>query len=263
MTDPSTPYYGLDAPAVVRNLFLAGGACLALALAGQLHLVPATVRWAPGAGFALQFSPLYLGLWAGLSLTLTGMLMVWSSRVGKLRRRDQLLNQLTWTGDEQVLDVGCGRGLLLIGAAKRLTAGRAIGVDIWRSEDLSGNAAEATLANARAEGVADRVQVDTADMRHLPYSDRSFDLVLSSAAIHNLDASADRDLAIQEIARVLKPGGVSLIDDIRHFAQYRDVFAANHCPLVRRLDQRMVSLFWTLLTWGSLRPGTLLVRKAT
>jgi ubiquinone/menaquinone biosynthesis C-methylase UbiE len=221
------------------------------------------VRWAPGPRFALQFSPLYLGLGVGVSLTLTGLVMVWSSRVGKIRRREHLMNQLEWTGNERVLDVGCGRGLFLIAAAKRLKRGRATGIDIWRSEDLSGNRAEATLANARAEGVADRVQVETADMRHLPYPPETFDLVLSSVAIHNLELSTDRDLAITEIARVLKPGGFCLIDDVRHYGQYRDVFVANRCHLVRRLDNRVVSLFWILLTWGSLRPGTLLVRKAT
>jgi len=38
-----------------------------------------------------------------------------------------------------VLDVGCGRGLLLIGAARRLTTGKAVGVDIWQAEDRVGN----------------------------------------------------------------------------------------------------------------------------
>ena len=47
---------------------------------------------------------------------LTSAVMVWSSRVGKLKLRDTLLDGLTWRGDENVLDVGCGRGLLLIGA---------------------------------------------------------------------------------------------------------------------------------------------------
>ncbi len=60
-----------------------------------------------------------------------------SSRVGKLRVRDSLMGSLHWTGEEQVLDVGCGSGFALIGAAKRLTTGHATGVDIWSAEDLS------------------------------------------------------------------------------------------------------------------------------
>ncbi len=57
--------------------------------------------------------------------------MVWSSRVAKLKLRDRLLDSLALKGDEKILDVGCGRGLLLIGAAKRLKTGKATGIDVW------------------------------------------------------------------------------------------------------------------------------------
>src|SRR5262249_36864651 len=40
-----------------------------------------------------------------------------------------------------VVDVGCGRGLLRIGAALWLSSGTAVGVDIWNWVDLSGNRA--------------------------------------------------------------------------------------------------------------------------
>jgi predicted RNA methylase len=46
------------------------------------------------------------------------LLLLWSSLFGKFRARDALLNAVPWRGDEQVLDVGCGHGLMLIGAAK-------------------------------------------------------------------------------------------------------------------------------------------------
>src|SRR5262249_35100229 len=132
------------------------------------------------------------------------------------RERERLLDNIRWTGAERVLDVGCGRGLMLIGAAKRLTTGNAVGVDIWQAQDLSCNKPEATLENARVEGVSDRVEVRTADMRQLPFPEDSFDVVVSCAAIHNLYEASDRAEAIGEIARVLKPGGRAVIDDIRH-----------------------------------------------
>jgi ubiquinone/menaquinone biosynthesis C-methylase UbiE len=187
--------------------------------------------------------------------------MVWSSRVGKVRERERLLDALPWTGAESVLDVGCGRGLMLIGAAKRLKSGRAVGVDIWQAEDLSGNRPDATLENARLEGVADRVEVKTADMRKLPFEAAAFDAVVSSKAIHNVYSAAGRAEAIREIARVLKPGGRALIDDIRHGSEYAAELARAGCGDVRRLDSRAGSAFLALVTFGSLRPATLLARK--
>lgn len=250
------PDYGLDAPGVVRNLLLAGGLGLAVAAAVRLGAIPPVLKLGP-VGLELSGT----GLGAGLTLTLTGFWMIYTSRIGKLRRRERLLNQLAWSGRERVLDVGCGRGLLMIAAARRLTTGQAVGIDLWRSEDLSGNRPEATLANAALEGVADRVKVETGDMRKLPFADASFDMVVSSYAIHNIEDVAGRAEAIAEISRVLRPGGYALIDDIRHFEQYRSVFASHGVALVRRIDNRLNSLFWTLLTFGSLRPGTMVVRR--
>ena len=109
---------------------------------------------------------------------------------------------------------------MLVGAAKRLTTGSATGIDIWQAEDLSGNRPEATLENARREGVADRIEIQTADMREIPFPDATFDAVVSCSAIHNLYAAPDRAKAIREIARVLKPGGQAVIDDIRHGREY-------------------------------------------
>jgi ubiquinone/menaquinone biosynthesis C-methylase UbiE len=203
---------------------------------------------------------------AGLSLALgcggMGAWMLWSSKVGKLRERETLLNHLAWTGRERVLDVGCGRGLMLIGAAKRLTTGRATGIDIWQQEDLSGNSTEATQRNAACEGVADRVELQTADMRTLPFGDATFDVVVSKAAIHNIYAAEGRAQAIAEIVRVLKPGGHALIDDIRHHGEYLAAFAAHGCPDARELSSPAMRALLFLLTFGSLRPAVLLVTKS-
>ncbi|MEP6764096.1 MAG: class I SAM-dependent methyltransferase [Gemmatimonadaceae bacterium] len=257
----SKPNYGLDAPAVVRNLLLAGSAGLILAAAIGLGIVPGAIEWTGSDGTHNAIGLLGFGLGPGIACTFTGLAMIWQSRIGKILERERLLGKLTWKGNEQVVDVGCGRGLMLVGAAKRLTSGRATGIDIWRSEDLAGNKPEATLENAQIEGVSDRVQVKTADMRELPFETDSIDVVVSCFAIHNLDAVTDRAQTISEIARVLKPGGHALIDDIRHFGEYRDAFARNGCPFKARLDNQLLSAFWTVISFGSLRPGVLLVQK--
>jgi SAM-dependent methyltransferase len=250
------PDYGIDAPVVVRNLFVVSFAGIAAwvittlaALSGRFD-VPRPLLAVTGIGFT-----------TGIGCALMGVWMLWHSRVDKLRSRERLLDRVVWSGNEQVLDVGCGRGLLLNGAAKRLNTGRATGIDIWQAEDLTGNAPEAALENARRERVADRVLVQTADVRKLPFSDATFDVVVSSAVIHNLYKTTDRDQAIREIARVLKPGGHAIIEDIRHHRQYTRTFSQNGCRYIRREGSVLLYVFFTLITIGGLQPATLVVRR--
>ena len=205
------PDYGLDAPKLLRNFAVRGGLLIAFAV-GLLI--------ANGAASQPLFSILLV---AGIGFVATSGIMYWSSRVGKIKERDRILDSLTWRGDEKVLDVGCGRGLLLVGAAKRLKSGRATGVDIWQQEDLSGNGPDATRQNAKTEGVADKIKIETADARKLPFADASFDMVLSSIAIHNIAQAEDREKALGEIVRVLKPGGRLAILDIFHTGEYAKV----------------------------------------
>ena len=115
--------------------------------------------------------------------------------------------------------MGCGRGAVLLAAAKRLTTGRAVGVDLWRSFDQSGNSMEKTQQNALAEGVSDRVELHTADMTSLPFPDASIDVIVSSYAIHNIPRRT-REKAIDEAVRVLRPGGRLLICDVRAIAAH-------------------------------------------
>jgi SAM-dependent methyltransferase len=252
--------YGLDAPNVVRNLFLGGVSGLVLWGTARFGLWSGDVR-IPVGNSAINIGLAPAGLWCGIGFLVTGCWMVWSSKSGKVVERERLLGRIPWRGDEQVLDLGCGRGLLLVGAAKRLTTGKATGIDIWQAEDLSGNRPEATLENARLEGVADRVEVKSADMRQLPFADASIYVVVSRAAIHNLYSADDRAKAIREVARVLKPGGRALIEDIRHQGEYAATFAQNGCADIQRIGSPIVSALCVVVTMGSLRPGTLLVRK--
>src|ERR1051326_3758947 len=145
----------------------------------------------------------------------------YASRRGKFVVWAELLRDLELRGDELVLDLGCGRGAVLLVAAQHLTTGRAIGVDLWRKADQWGNAVEATRNNAVAEGVADRVELYTANMTALPFPDNNFDLVLSNIAIHNLRGIVARNKALEEAVRVLRPGARLMIADLRGTRQYR------------------------------------------
>ena len=256
MSKPARADYGVDAPTAVRNLLI-------VCALGILSLITrAAGLWDKESPFALLGRPL---ISAGLSCGVMAVWMIWLSKFGKVREREAYLDLLEWRGDERVLDVGCGRGLFLIGAAKRLSTGRAIGIDIWQAEDLSGNQPAAPLHNARIEGVAERVEVQTADARKLPFADASFDVVLSSAALHNIYDAGERATAVREIARVLKVGGRVLIVDVRHLGQYartlRDAGFDGERAAARSV-QKSLSWLLRILSLGAVQIGYVTGSKA-
>ena len=201
--------YGIDAPGVFR----------AHVVFGVLMALIAAV------GFALPKSPVPAWVSIGAAFAAAVLLiyaaeMLRSSLVSKKRVRDRLVAALQLSGSDRVLDAGCGLGLGLIACAKRLTTGKAVGIDLWAAKDLSNNNPEATLANAAAEGVTDRVEVQTGDVTRLPFSDSAFDAVISMTVIHNIHSRDGRDQALGELVRVLKPGGRLAIFDLLHTLRY-------------------------------------------
>jgi arsenite methyltransferase len=241
---PRRGAYGIDAP-YAPLLMALGGACL---------LGLCIWRLSHGAGMAVtpyRISVIALGFGA-LWLFLNAGIFVYTTRIGKFAVWAELLDRLELKGDERLLDIGCGRGAVLLMAAQRLPRGRAIGVDIWSTRDQSGNAEQVTRRNAALEGVAERVELRTADMRQLPFDDGSFDVVVSSLAIHNVPGAGERAKALREAARVLKQGGKLAIADIRHTRAYASELAA--CGLTIT-DRRSLGVrFWyTAGPWAATR----------
>lgn len=215
--------YGIDAPYVPAQLAGGGLACLAsaeLVRRNAARLPSGTVglaRWSLSSGGAVLLS------WAVVFLHATSS--------GKFRVWERLLDELALRGDEELLDIGCGRGAVLLAAARQLPNGRAHGLDLWHRSDQSGNAESVTASNACAEGVNDHVELHTGDMTALPFPDASFDMVTSSLAIHNLPTLRARCKALDEALRVLRPGGRLVVADIRSTSDYahhlRQAGAAN------------------------------------
>jgi len=207
------PDYGIDAPGVIRNLLLIG---IPLTIAG-LFIHQFTIG-------SVTFFTKGMFQGPGISMTFAGLLMLIYSKHGKFRHRDRMLKMVNWKGSEAVLDVGTGRGLMAIAAAKHLTTGKAVGIDVWKQSDLSDNTRQNTLRNAEMEGVADKVTIENQDARQIQFPDCSFDVILSNLCLHNIPEKSGRDQACREIARVLRSGGKAVISDFIHTNDYADVF---------------------------------------
>lgn len=199
--------YGVDAPKIIRNLFSVAAVFYTLSV--FFYLVKIT----------LLFSVV-----AGSICFIEGLLMILYARKGKFRQRDRILKLINWSGNESVLDVGTGLGLLMNGAAKKLTSGKSIGIDIWNNEDLSNNSSEKTLLNAELEGVADKIEIKDENILHTNFQDNYFDVVLSNLCLHNIKGKESRKIAYTEIHRILKRDGTVIISDFMHSHEYKKEF---------------------------------------
>ena len=221
--------YGVDAPMFLPFASLALVACLIAAITSHRPgplLGAAVITWS--VGFFLH-------------TTRRGKFVVWR----------ELLDDLRLHGGERILDLGCGRGAVLLSTAKLLTTGHAVGVDIWSRTDQSGNSARATQENARIEGVQKRVALTTADMTALPFAAATFDVVVSNVAIHNIRGIHRRLTAIDEAVRALRPGGRLLLADLRSTGAY-----AARLESLGMLDVKRRGLGWRMWwggPWGATR----------
>jgi demethylmenaquinone methyltransferase/2-methoxy-6-polyprenyl-1,4-benzoquinol methylase len=130
------------------------------------------------------------------------------------RWKDRLVRMAGLREQDRVLDLGCGTGDLLFRAAA--TAQRAVGLDVtFRMLQL---AAEKRRTNAghAARGASTRTSLVTGDMLALPFPSARFTVVTTGYGLRNVP---DLECALDEIARVLAPGGRLLSLDFNRPAQ--------------------------------------------
>ncbi|QHQ60841.1 methyltransferase domain-containing protein [Anaerocolumna sedimenticola] len=214
--------YGLDAPAVVIAYITSG---ILLSLIGYFN-------------FSSESWLFYLG---ALCFVI-GFYMIYSSKIGKYKMREKIIQRLSLNGEELSLDVGCGRGLMLHGVAAQLNSGKAYGIDIWKIKDQSGNTLDAVMQNAKIEGTESKVEVINSDMRNLPFADEYFDVIVSSLAIHNLRNNAERKKALLEITRVAKKGCKLAILDIAYIKYYKNILV-NQGFVIEYIDKHPFQIF--------------------
>lgn len=205
--------YGIDAPKVIRNLLVSGILLLLCSIFLPDNLFPPI-------SIILKRS----SLMPGICLTITGLLMIVYAKIGKYNHRDRILNLHNWKGNENVLDVGTGLGLLMIGAAKKLSTGKAYGIDIFNTYDLSDNSIEQTKTNAELEKVTPKVEILKENILKTNFNEGYFDVIVSNLCLHNLYKSEEKEQACIEIHRILKRNGKAIISDYKGIGEYKKTF---------------------------------------
>ena len=118
--------------------------------------------------------------------------------------RDRILELAAPQPDDVAVDLGAGTGLLTLALAGRVERLWAIDISPLMGEYLRAKASSAGLEN---------VEIVTASAVSLPLVDQSVDLVVSNYCFHHLDDDGKRR-ALQEVRRVLRPGGRFVFADM-------------------------------------------------
>ncbi len=210
--------YGVRTPEVFDQLATAGLA--SFFSSGFLRYVVNAPRWADvafGAGGVLMLPSVVTRIAVGLLMNT------------RFRARDLIMHSIPWRSNEHVLDVGCGSGILTFASAKHVPSGKVVGIDIW-DKHAGGGTPHLFWRNAEAEGVMDRVELQNVNAAEMPYADHHFDVVVSSLAVHHMGRDAQK--AVQEMIRVLKPGGYLALFDVQRVIE----------PLKPLLQQQGISI---------------------
>jgi len=142
----------------------------------------------------------FKGLAAGASYKRWAAIMGFTERFYRIGVGDK-----TFTDPVKALDLGCGPGALSYALAEKLGPDSEItGIDI--SND------QLNFARENACGYQCKINFLNCSMDELTFSDNSFDLVMTSMALHETPPSVRRK-AIKEVARILKPGGEFILVD--------------------------------------------------
>ena len=121
---------------------------------------------------------------------------------------DGTVERLNLDGNEKLLDVGCGTGLLL----QKIR-------DEWPGTELYGiDISDGMLDKARNKNISGAV-FETGLADDLPFENNYFDIIVTSSSFHYWP---NPDGALKEINRVLRPDGVLVITDwCRNYATVR------------------------------------------
>ena len=150
--------------------------------------------------------------------------------------RRELISSASIEPDHRILDIGCGTGTLLVKLKRQYRAAQVVGLDP--------DPKALRRARIKAARASVSVQLDQGFANRLPYKRESFDRVLSSFMFHHLN-QPERENMLQEVLRVLKPGGSLhfvdfIVDDASH--RFFDRLFRSHAQMKDNSDERIREL---------------------
>ncbi|MDF2858129.1 MAG: putative methyltransferase, partial [Neobacillus sp.] len=131
---------------------------------------------------------------------------------------DLLVSQIDWDGKGKALDIGCGSGALTIKLAKKYDEASITGIDYWGG--AWGYFQRQCKENASIERVIDKTEFLQASASKLPFSDDTFDLIVSNLTFHEVKDSKNKLDAVKEAIRVVKKGGRFVFQDLFLIERY-------------------------------------------
>jgi len=170
-----------------------------------------------------------LFLWPGLGLAAMNIIL------GKEDSEDWGMDILSKIQSPRVLDIGCGTGRTAIKIAKSLPKGGHLnGIDIYNVNAISGNSLETINRNAKLEGVSDKTTFQFGSATEIPFEDNKFNIVNLSSVLHEVHDYEDKERAMKEIHRVLKPKGFLIIGEWNRYSWQLILYSGIFCMVFQR-----------------------------
>lgn len=188
--------YGIDAKGVIFGFYLGTFLCAIFTALSWIYVHYSLYSIIFVAFFIIN----------GLYFIVAASYMIWSSRVGKIRLCRELIGNLELTKDDKVLDVGCGKGLYAIEAARFVK--NSVGLDVKENAAFRANSERERVSAKFIQG----------DMRQLPFGNGEFEVSIAATSMNHIRDKEERKRALQELARVTSKQ--ILIVDFQYLEEY-------------------------------------------
>ncbi len=218
------PKYGWYVKNLILTFILVGlfgltAFIIGLILLGMLGVILSII------GIALMV----LFLWPGIGLATMNIIL------GKDDSEVRGMDILTKIQSPRVLDIGCGTGRTAIKIAKSLPKGGQLnGIDIYNVNAISGNSLATVNRNAELEGVSDKSTFQFGSATEIPFEDNEFHIVNLSSVLHEVHDYEDKERAMKEIHRVLKPKGILFVGEWNRYSWQLILYSGICCIVFKR-----------------------------